>query len=115
MVAEFRKMDKKPINDKDLKLTEDYLSRLRRTGVTVDSAFIFGSRIKGTANYWSDLDLCIVSPRFGRDRQRERVMLLNLRENEDLMIEPHPFSPVDFQNKFDPLVREIKSTGYKIV
>ena len=108
-------MDKKTINDKDLKLTEDYLLRLRQTGVIVDSAFIFGSRIKGTAKRWSDLDLCIVSPRFGHDRQSERIMLMNLRKNEDLMIEPHPFSPTDFRDESDPLVREIKTTGYKLI
>ena len=40
--------------------------------------YIFGSQVKGRARYGSDIDLCIISPAFGQDRQKERIMLMNL-------------------------------------
>ena len=66
--------------------------------------YIFGSQVKGRARYGSDIDLCIISPAFGQDRQKERIMLMNLI----------PFLPDDFQDKQDTLAREIQKTGVSV-
>lgn len=94
-----------------LEISRVYLERLRRQRIPVVKAYLFGSRAKGQASKWSDLDLCVISPIFGHDRPSERVKLMNLRQGISDLIEPHPYSPADFENKFDPLAREIKRTG----
>ena len=43
----------------------DYVERLRQV-VHVDGVYLFGSYAKGTADEWSDIDLAIVSPDFGK-------------------------------------------------
>ena len=39
---------------------------------------------------------------------------MNIRGNKDDLIEPHPYSPADFTNPYDPLLYQIKKTGVKI-
>jgi len=95
-------------------IVQKYLRKVEKAGIPVTQAYIFGSQIKGKARYGSDIDLCIISPRFGKDRQKERVMLMNLSDEITDIIEPHPYSPLDFNNYFDSLSAEIKKTGLTI-
>ena len=92
-----------------------YIKKIKNEGIPVGQVFIFGSQVKGSAHLGSDIDTCIVSPAFGKDRQRERILLMNLREGVSDLIEPHPYSEIDFQNSFDPLIRQIKETGIRVV
>jgi len=92
-----------------------YLQKVKKSGISVTKAYIFGSQIKGKTRYGSDIDLCIISPLFGKDRQQERIMLMNLRDETSDIIEPHPYSPLDFQKTFDSLSYEIKKTGIIVV
>jgi len=41
--------------------------------------------------------------------------VLNIRGNNDDLIEPHPYSPQDFLNPFDPLSYQIKKQGVQIM
>lgn len=108
-------MDKKAsLNPKLTVLAKSYLNRLKKSRIPVRQAFLFGSQVTGSAHKWSDLDLCVVSPAFGKDYHRELVELLILRDDESLIIEPHPYSPQDFENRFDPLAVQIKATGLRI-
>ena len=91
-----------------------YIKNVKKHGIPVEHAFIFGSYAKGKANKHSDIDVCIISKDFGKDRQKERVTLMNIRGNKDDLIEPHPYSPADFTNPYDPLLYQIKKTGVKI-
>ena len=99
------------IDPKLYKVAQSYLSKLKRSKIPVSQAFLFGSHVRGTAHKWSDLDLCVVSPVFGKDYHRELVHLMILRNGLDEIVEPHPYSPTDFENEFDSLAREIKRTG----
>ncbi len=96
---------------KTTSIVKKYLRKVQKAGIPVIQAYIFGSQVKGKTRYGSDIDLCIISPRFGKDRQKERVMLMNLTDETTDIIEPHPYSPADFQNPFDALSSEIKKTG----
>ena len=87
---------------------------LEKNGFGVKALYVFGSYAKGTANRSSDIDLAVVSPDFGDDRQGERVKLMSLSQQIDLAIEPHPFSTEDFNDPYYPLAREIKKTGIKV-
>lgn len=108
-------MDKKSkVDDVYLQIADSYLHRLRESEIPISKAFIFGSRATGTAHKWSDLDICVVSPIFGLNRFDERVRLMNLRTGVSDLIEPHPYSPEDFDNRFDSLAVQVKTTGVQI-
>lgn len=98
----------------DLRIIRIYLNKLTDSGIPVERAYLFGSRAKGTAHKWSDLDLCVISPAFGQDRFEERLKLMNLREDVSEIIEPHPFSVKDFRDRLDPLAAQIKLTGIRV-
>lgn len=95
-------------------IVQKYLQKVEKAGIPVIKVYIFGSQVKGKARQGSDIDLCIISPRFGKDRQKERVMLMNLSDETTDIIEPHPYSPSDFNNYFDSLSSEIRKTGLTI-
>lgn len=80
----------------------------------VEAAYLYGSQAKGTATEWSDIDVAVVSPDFSADLFQERVALMRLAAQIDDRIEPHPFTPQDF-NANDPLVSEIRRTGVRVV
>ncbi|MEK7595773.1 MAG: nucleotidyltransferase domain-containing protein [Patescibacteria group bacterium] len=83
-------------------------------GLPLDQLILFGSRIKGSETKYSDLDLCVVSPVFGTNRQAERVLLMRLKKGVSDLIEPHPYSPKDLGNKYDPLASQILKTGIRV-
>jgi len=91
-----------------------FINLLEREGVDIDKAFVFGSHAFGTPKPWSDIDVCIVSPQFGKDSFAESVYLAGIANDIDLMIEPHPYSPEDFKEKYDPLADQIRKHGIKV-
>ena len=95
-------------------IVNQYIINVKKQGIPVSEVYIFGSYAKGTADKHSDIDVCIISKKFGIDRQKERVLLMNIRSDNDDLIEPHPFSPKDFSNPFDPLASQIKKQGLLI-
>lgn len=92
-----------------------YADMLRRRGIAFTSLIVFGSRAKGMAKKWSDIDVCVVAPQFGVDRHTERVSLMLVRDDRLLDIEPHPYSPEDLADKYDPLAAEIRKYGIRVV
>ncbi len=97
-----------------ISLTQKYLKAVRESGVNVDKAYLFGSFAKGKTWEGSDVDVCIISSQFGKDYLEEKSRLNKLALKIDPRIEPVPFSPGDFGNKYDPLVAEIKRFGIQI-
>lgn len=95
-------------------LAKEFVALVEHSGIPVEAAYIFGSRVKGREYRGSDLDTCVVSRKFGKDRIKERVRLMLLSERISDLIEPHPYSLQDFADRFDPLAAEIKRTGIKI-
>lgn len=110
-------MDRKTnfLKQEDEQVIKAYLKKLAEKDVMVERAYFFGSRATGREHKWSDLDLCVISSSFGSDRHAERVRLMNLREGISDVIEPHPYSPADFENRFDPLAQQIKLTGIRVL
>ncbi len=102
------------MNDIDLELARKYKEALVELGLPVNMVYVFGSRVTGTANKWSDLDVCVVSPLFSSDRQSDRSFLLNISRKVSEEIEPHPMTKEDLNNKFNPLANEIRKHGIPI-
>lgn len=97
-----------------LSIVNRYKQQIQQAGIPVDRIIVFGSHIRGTTHRWSDIDTCVVSPIFGHDRQAERLRLMKLTDRETERIEPHPYSPEDFANRFDSLANEIRKTGVTV-
>lgn len=108
-------MAKKRIPKKVKKAIELYLQELKKDKLPIKEVILFGSWAKGTSKKWSDIDLCIISPKF-KDPWKALEYLWSKRKIFDLSytIEPLGFSPKDFQDKYNPLIAEIKKTGIKI-
>lgn len=98
------------IPDPIVRSVERFLAAVRR----LDAAYLYGSRARGAATEWSDIDLAIVSPDFSSDAFQERLLLMmRLAVEVDDRIEPHPFRPEDF-NASDPLASEVRRTGVRV-
>lgn len=87
---------------------------LERERIPIEKVIIFGSHAKGSARYGSDIDICVVSPRFGKDPIRETMFLLRRRRGVDSRIEPIPVSPKEYRETATPLIWEIKKHGKEV-
>lgn len=99
------------LNDTPKNLIIRYKNLLKKEGIPVEKIILFGSYAKGNPKPWSDLDICVVSKKFGKNGYDEMVYLQKLTTNIDPMIEPHPYHPKDLKNRFDPLAWEIRKHG----
>lgn len=99
------------LDKKNKALVKKYRLALASNGIPVEKIILFGSYAKGKAKPWSDLDVCVVSKVFGKDNYAERVMLYQMRDDSQLLIEPHPYNPIDLEDRYDPLAYEIMKTG----
>lgn len=103
------------LNDTPMNLIKRYKAVLDREGIPVEQIILFGSYAKKTARPVSDVDVCVVSPIFGKHPFAEMVRLAKLTIGIDTMIEAHPYSPKDLADKYDPLASEIRKYGIRVV
>lgn len=97
------------------KITLAYVLKVKKAGIPIKGVYLFGSAAKGKMHKGSDIDICVVSSKFGKKPHDERLFLMRLQKGVSDRIEPHPYSPKDFSNKFDPLIQEIKRNGIQII
>lgn len=102
------------LNGTPRRLIKKYRRVLVKAGIPVKQMILFGSYAKGEARPWSDVDVCVVSPSFGKNAFAEMVKLAKLTVTVDTMIEPHPFSPSDLNNPYDSLAQEIRTYGKEV-
>lgn len=102
------------INRELRKILESYRESLQKSGLEIEKMILFGSHAKGTQHEWSDIDVAVVSPKFGKDRLAERVQLTRLGDKVSLAIEPHPFHPIDLADRWNSLAAEVKKYGIPI-
>lgn len=94
-----------------IKIAQKYISNLTDK-YQIDKAYLYGSFAKGTNHPDSDIDLAIVIQSVS-DIIDVQIDLLQMRTDEDLMIEPHPFRIEDF-NINNPVVAEILRYGIEL-
>jgi len=97
-----------------LSIAQTYVNQVKRAGVPVKEAYLFGSYAKGKVWEGSDIDICIVSSSFGKNYFSEKQLLNRLAIQTDPRIEPVAYSPSDFDNKYDALTDEVKRFGVKV-
>lgn len=109
-------MAKKEIIAPEIRNTVIKFARvIKNQGIPIVKLIIFGSYAKGKAKKYSDIDLCIVSPKFGKDSIAELQFLLKQSRNVDDRIEPIPLSPEEYQNTSSPFIFEVKKFGQEII
>jgi predicted nucleotidyltransferase len=96
-----------------IKLSRNYVDRVRLNHIEVVDAWLFGSYAKGTYHDDSDIDLALVLPdnsvSFNTD-----VTLMAMRKGDETIIETHTFSRRDFSAD-TPVVRQIKQFGFRLM
>jgi len=108
-------MVKKRISKEIVKIVKNYTERISKENkIPIKKVIVFGSSAKGSSQKWSDIDVCIVSPRF-KNIQKTLEFLWMKREREEVLkgLEPIGFSLKDF-NQGSALINEIKETGVLI-
>ncbi len=95
------------------KTIRSFLDKLRRSGLHISKAYLFGSYARGQADKQSDIDVAIISPQISNDRFEERVRLTTLAASIDVRLEPLPFNLDSFSDD-DPFVRQIKDEGVAV-
>ncbi|MBI2326627.1 nucleotidyltransferase domain-containing protein [Candidatus Collierbacteria bacterium] len=103
------------MNNQDSQIINRYLSRLKNSEPNINGVYFFGSRAKGTGHKWSDYDVCIVSPNYGKDRIAEMTKLMLIASDMNENIEPHPMSIEEFNDPNNDLANEIRRTGVRIL
>ena len=95
-----------------IKLTQDYLIKVKKSDIDISEAWLFGSFARGNNNENSDIDLAIVLSKNNRTFDTE-VKLMTLRTGEETLIEPHAFNKDEFEPN-SPIVYQIIKSGLRL-
>ena len=108
--------NKKQPDKEALQITQRFAGLVKNQGVPIQKVLLFGSRAKGNWHPWSDVDICVVSPQFGKNTSEEMDLLLRLtvQLKSRLPVEPIPFAPNDLNDKFSSLANEIRQHGISV-
>lgn len=90
-----------------------YIKFLQEDKLPIKKVVLFGSYAKGHAKATSDIDICVISPKFTDSFNALQYLWLKRRSKTDLDIEPIGLSPHDFEENTS-LAREIRQTGIEI-
>ena len=105
-------MAKKLFINKDVKKSvKKFGEIIEKEGIPISKLIIFGSYAKKKATKYSDIDVCVVSPKFGKDMTEEMKFLFKKSYLADSRIEPYPLSPKEYKSSISPIVYEIKKYG----
>ena len=80
--------------------------------IGVKKAYLFGSFAAGKEREGSDIDIAVIVENMPDFFSTQRL-LMRLRRDIDLRIEPHPIMEQDF-NSSNPFAWEIEKTGIKV-
>jgi len=89
--------------------------RLGKEGITAEKVILYGSYARGDSRDYSDIDVAVVSPQFGRDRFKEGLRLRAIAATVDCRIEPVPVSSRAYsRDTWIPLIWAIRTQGVEI-
>jgi predicted nucleotidyltransferase len=80
----------------------------------VEKTYLFGSYAKNLAKEHSDIDICVVSPSFGKDNWEEESQLRKISLKIDPRIWPVAMSTEDIKDRYSQLAYEIKKYGIQV-
>lgn len=89
--------------------------RLNEEGILAEKVILYGSYARGDSREYSDIDVAVVSPQFGRDRFEEGLRLRAIAATADPRIEPVPISSRAYaKDTWVPLIWAIRTQGVEI-
>lgn len=106
-------MAQKTIPQKINKEIREYLKILKTDELPIQQVWLFGSFAKGKPHKWSDIDLCVVTPKFKSSWDVLQYLWQKRRKNYGLTIEPVGYTTKDFKEG-SSLIDEIKRTGIRL-
>lgn len=95
-----------------LKLSREYLVKVKKNKIEFSEAWLFGSFARGSNHENSDIDIAIVLSKNDKSFDTE-VKLMTLRTGEETLIEPHAFNKDEFELSI-PIVYQIINNGLKL-
>lgn len=95
-----------------IKLSKEYLIKVRKSDIDFSEAWLFGSFARGSNHENSDIDIAIVLSKNNKSFDTE-VKLMTIRTGEETLIEPHAFNKDEFDLNC-PIVYQIKNRGLKL-
>lgn len=95
------------------KILLKYKFLLERDNFLVEKMILYGSYAKGDFKPYSDIDVCIISNKFSKNKDFNETYLWKKVLDVDSRIEPIGFDNKNFIET-DPLVSEIKKYGIEI-
>lgn len=90
-----------------------YKIALEKDNFPVKKMILYGSYAKGGFKPYSDIDVCVISDKFAKNKDYYETYLWKKVLEVDSRIEPVGYYSKDFQS-IDPLVHEIKKHGIEI-
>lgn len=98
-----------------IELARIFIAALIDKNIRLEKVILFGSYAIGNEHLWSDIDIAVVSPDFGKNRFTERVLLTEIACKLDPRIEPYPVGKDEFENEsWKTMIHEIKLNGIEI-
>ena len=92
-----------------------FVRELKKRKIKVAKVVLFGSRASGRAHEYSDIDVAVISPDFGKDRYREGAKLFEIACAIDPRIEPVAISVSSYNNDtWIPIIYEIRKNGIEL-
>ena len=107
-------MAKRELSKKVVSEVGEYKKILKADKLPITGMYVFGSYAKGNPHKWSDIDVCVVSPKFKDAWYAMTYLRRKVPFGLGWSIEPVGFSPEDFDDKYSTLIAEIKKYGIKI-
>lgn len=105
---------KQLLTPREVKQTlRSYKRLLKKKRVPFTALYLFGSYAKKKQRMWSDIDVAVISPRFGKDYIEESVALNTIADHIHPLIQAHPLHPSYLDDAFSSFAAEIKKYGKK--
>ena len=95
------------------KIINEYIQVLKADRLPIQRVLLYGSYAKGKHHQWSDVDLCVISPKFKNPWQATQYLWSKRIFSRKATIEPIGMTLKDFRRP-SSLTQEIKRTGIKI-
>ncbi len=107
-------MVKKTVKKEIKNIVLKYREKIESSGIPVERMILFGSYARGKERIDSDIDICVVSSKLGKDEITEIGKLNFLHWKLDNRIEAHPVSSKDYKSIATPFISEIQKYGIEV-
>jgi len=97
-----------------IKIAKRYIQELKKNGIRVTRAYLYGSYATGEARAESDIDIIVISPQFTGVRFEDSYQIARYCRDVDLRISPLAYHPRNFKKDYI-IPHEAMTKGIRIV